>query len=131
MKDTITYEDFAKLDLRIGEIKQVETIPKSKKLLKLTVDFGPEIGQRTVLAGIAQARAYGQITESGIWHDMALIGQRPVFVINLVPRTMFGIESHGMILAGQEKYSLDKDDNEKPNLYLVGCVGLSPGTEIG
>jgi methionine--tRNA ligase beta chain len=98
MKPEITIEDFAKLELRAGRIVSVEAIPKSKKLLKLEVSFGPEIGNRTIVAGIAQAKAYGEVVD-GVWKDSALVGTGIVAVLNLAPREMFGIMSHGMLLA--------------------------------
>ena len=52
----LSYDDFAKLDIRAGRVLSVEAVPKSKKLLKLQVFFGPVIGTRTILAGIAQAK---------------------------------------------------------------------------
>ena len=89
--DNIKYEDFLKLDIRAGTIVEAEDVPKSKKLLKLTVDFGTEVGLRTIVAGIA-----GNYT-SGL-----LRGTRVVAVLNLEPRTLMSIESHGMLLAAQE-----------------------------
>lgn len=110
MKETITFDDFMKLDIRVGTINQAEVVPKSKKLLKLQVSFGSEIGVRTILAGIAQAKAYGEVVD-GVWKDSCLVGTRILAVINLAPRSMMGIESHGMLLAGHHG-----DD-----LYLASC----------
>ncbi|MBK8556411.1 MAG: methionine--tRNA ligase [Lewinellaceae bacterium] len=85
MKDTIQYDDFAKLDIRTGTILTAEKMEKSKKLLKLTVDLGFE--QRTILSGIAEH--YG---------PEEVIGQQVIVLANLAPRKMMGIESEGMIL---------------------------------
>ena len=52
MKSQIDFEDFEKLDLRVGEVREVGEVEGSNKLLKLTVDFGPEIGQKTIFSGI-------------------------------------------------------------------------------
>jgi methionyl-tRNA synthetase len=101
MKDTISFEDFLKIDIRVGTVTQAEAVPKSKKLLKLQVDFGTEIGIRTILAGIANAKVYGEVVDS-IWKDSALIGQHILAVVNLAPRQMMGIESHGMLLASHD-----------------------------
>lgn len=103
----ITYEDFCKLDIRVGEITQIEEVPKSKKLSKLKVNFGVEIGERTILAGIAGR--------------CGVPGQRVLAVVNLAPRTMMGIESHGMLLAGEDQ----------TELYLASCGPVPPGTKIG
>lgn len=108
--ENLEYEDFAKLDIRKGTILKIEEVPKSKKLLKLEVSFGNEIGVRTILAGIA-GRCF--ITE----------GQLVLAVLNLRPRKMFDIESHGMILAAS-------DADEK--LWLANPGGPVPdGASIG
>jgi len=82
----ITIEDFAKVELRVGEIKSAERIQGADKLLKLLVDIGDEV--RQVLAGIALAYAPEE-----------LIGRKVVIVANLAPRKMRGLESNGMLLA--------------------------------
>lgn len=97
-KPTISFEDFLKLDIRAGTVETVEAVPKSKKLLKLTVNFG-SLGVRTIMAGIAQAAAYGEVVD-GAWKDSCLVGQHVLAVVNLAPRQMMGVESHGMLLAG-------------------------------
>lgn len=88
MKTTITFDEFLKVDIRVGTVTHAESVPKSKKLLKLKVSFGPEIGERTIMAGIAEH------------YNESIIGLKVVAVINLMPRTMMGVESHGMLLAG-------------------------------
>jgi methionyl-tRNA synthetase len=82
----ISIEDFAKVEMRTGEIKTAEAIPGAKKLLKLTVDIGTEI--RQVCAGIAEFYA-----------PEKLVGMKVVVVTNLLPRKMRGVESNGMIVA--------------------------------
>ncbi len=84
----ITYDDFAKVEMKVGKILSVEPIPKSEKLLKLSVDFA-EGTPRTILSGIAKYFADPQV----------LVGRRCMFVTNLEPRPMMGLESNGMILA--------------------------------
>ncbi len=90
LKPTITYDDFAKLDLRVGRVLAAEAVPKSKKLLKLSVDVG-EAAPRQILAGIAQA--YG---------PEALVGTQVIVVANLAPAKLMGLESQGMLLAAGE-----------------------------
>jgi methionyl-tRNA synthetase len=97
IKDAIEYDTFAQLDLRVGLVVSAEAVPKSKKLIKMTVDIGIET--RTILGGIAAA--YG---------PEDLVGRRVVVVANLAPRALMGIMSHGMLLAAS-------DNNSKP--YLV------------
>lgn len=87
MKPIITYEDFAKLDLRVGTIIKCEDKVESDRLLRLTVDFGEE-GTRNILTGIKK------------WYKPSdLEGKQFVFVFNLAPRAMMGEDSEGMILA--------------------------------
>jgi methionyl-tRNA synthetase len=88
MADMIKYDDFAKLDLRVGTIKNVEDLEGADKLWKLTVDLGSEIGQRTILAGIKKYYSKEQLTEKQI-----------IVIVNLEPRKMKGSESQGMLLA--------------------------------
>ena len=90
MKDIITYDDFAKLDMRVVKVLTAEPMPKSKKLLKLTVDTG--LGQRTVLSGVAEH-----------FKPEELIGKQVVMLINLAPRKMMGIDSEGMILMAEDR----------------------------
>ena len=84
----IHFEDWEKLDLRVGKIKKVEDHPKADKLYVLTVDFGKEIGKRTIIAGLKQ-----ECTKEH------LQGKSAIFIVNLEPRKLKGIESQGMILA--------------------------------
>ncbi len=82
----ITIDDFAKVELRVGQVKVAERVPKSDKLLRLEIDIGTEV--RQVLAGIAEAYA-----------PETLVGRKVVIVANLAPRKMRGLESNGMIVA--------------------------------
>ena len=83
--DNITFDDFMKLDLRVAEIKACEDVPGADKLYKLTIDLGEE---RTIVAGI---KLYYTKEE--------LVGKKIAVVVNLEPRKLRGIESHGMLLA--------------------------------
>ncbi|MBN1549680.1 hypothetical protein JW872_03400 [Candidatus Babeliales bacterium] len=88
---TITINDVAKVELRVGTIVACEDVPKSKKLYRLEVDFG-ELGNRQILAGLRS-----------FFEPADLVDKQGVFVYNLAPRAMMGFESHGMILcAGDE-----------------------------
>jgi len=84
-KETINFEDFTKLDIRIGTILEAEKIPKTKKLLKLKVDVG--IDTRTIVSGIAES-----------FDPKDIIGQKVSVLVNLAPRKLRGVESQGMIL---------------------------------
>lgn len=94
----ISYEDFKKVEIKIGKILTAERIEKSEKLLKLSVDFA-EAGPRQIVSGIAK---YFPEVEK-------LVGKRCAFVTNLEPKPLMGLESNGMILAvggGEEPFSL-------------------------
>jgi len=90
VKAEIQYDDFAKMDIRIATITGAENVPKSKKLLKLTVDIGSE--QRTVLSGISEH-----------FKPEEIIGKKVLYLANLAPRKMMGMESHGMILMAEDR----------------------------
>ncbi|MDP3275993.1 MAG: methionine--tRNA ligase [Deltaproteobacteria bacterium] len=100
----IAFADFEKVDLRLGQVRSAEKIPKKDKLLKLTVDLGEESGPRTIIAGIAMAYAPEQ-----------LVGKQLVVVANLAPRDFGkGLISHGMLLACGPSESLSMVTLEKP-----------------
>jgi len=90
LKPQIQYDDFAKLDLRVGTILSAEKVQKADKLLKLQIDLGFET--RTIVSGIAEHFKPEEIT-----------GKQVVVVANLAPRKMRGIESNGMILMAEDK----------------------------
>ena len=89
LKAEIVYDDFAKLDLRVGTVLTAEKMEKSDKLLKLTVDTG--IDTRTVLSGIAK-----------YYSPEEMVGKQVTLIANLAPRKMMGVESQGMILMAED-----------------------------
>ena len=93
--DSVSFEDFKRLDIRIGKVIAAENVEGSEKLLKLQVDFGVE--KRQILSGIAKFYA-----------PETIIGKSFPFIVNLAPRMMMGLESQGMILAA--------DNNGEPVL---------------
>ena len=109
-KEFISYEDFAKMDIRIGTILEAEKMPKADKLLILKVDTG--IDQRTIVSGIAQS-----------FDPKEIIGKKVTVLVNLAPRKLRGVESQGMILMvenSQEKYVFLNPDAE----------GIANGIEV-
>ncbi len=106
MTDKINIDDFQKVDLRVGKILSAEKVPETDKLLKLSVDLGEE-APRTIVSGI-----------SGYFPDCSvLVGRKCMFVANLEPRMLRGIESNGMILAvstDDGKFSLLSPNDEIP-----------------
>ena len=89
-KPSITYDDFTKLDMRVATILAAEPIEGADKLLKLTLDVG-ELGERTIAAGIK------------LWYEVdALVGKQIVYLSNLEPRMLRGVESQGMLVAADD-----------------------------
>ena len=104
----ITFDDFKKLDIRIGKILAAEKVEGTEKLLRLEIDFGLE--KRQVVAGMAETYQFEQ-----------LIGREVPVLMNLEPRSIRGIESQGMILAADNsgKPVLLQPDGEVPPGSIV------------
>jgi len=113
-KPTIQYDDFVKIDLRVGKVISADVHPNADKLLVLKVDMGG--GQeRQILAGIRQ------------WSDPAdLVGKNIVVVANLAPRKMRGIESQGMLLAASNK----DGDEYRDVVVLTTDRDVPPGSTV-
>jgi methionyl-tRNA synthetase len=105
----ITFDEFMNVELRVAKVLTAEAVPKSRKLLKLTVDAGAE--ERTILAGIA-----------GAYEPEELVGRRVVIVFNLKPAKLMGIESDGMVLAASP-------ENGPPSLLAVD-ESIAAGTRV-
>ena len=111
IKPEVSFEDFEKLDIRVGHILNCEKVKKSKKLLKFTIDDGSGV-ERTICSGIA---AY--------YEPEQLIGKDVLFVANFAPRKMMGIESQGMILSAV---------NFDGSLNVTSLLGsVRPGSQVG
>lgn len=87
-KENISFDDFSKLDIRVGTVLEAEKVPKTKKLLKLKIDTG--IDQRTVVSGIAE-----------FFKPEEIVGKKVSILVNLAPKKLKGIESQGMILMAE------------------------------
>ena len=109
-KEIIDFEDFTKLDIRVGTILEAEKIAKTKKLLKLKVDVGIDV--RTIVSGIAESFAPEEI-----------IGQKVTVLTNLAPRKIRGVESNGMIL-------MTETPNNKLSFIEPEKENVSNGMEI-
>ncbi|MBP7842660.1 methionine--tRNA ligase subunit beta [Candidatus Woesebacteria bacterium] len=106
--DSIQYDDFTKLDLRVAKVIAAEEIEGADKLLKLTLDVG-DMGERTVASGIKQ------------WYKPEdLVGKTVIYLANLAPRTLRGVESQGMIIAagGEEAILLTPETECKPGTVV-------------
>ncbi|MEO5820177.1 MAG: methionine--tRNA ligase [Vicinamibacteraceae bacterium] len=106
----ITFDDLMRVDLRVAKVLAAERVPKSSKLLKLSVDVGTET--RTIVAGLGEA-----------YEPEAMVGRTIAIVANLAPRKMMGIESNGMVLAGGP-------DGAKPELVTFADPPPPPGSRI-
>ena len=109
--NTVTVEDFKKMDLRIGTIRTAEPVPNADKLLRLLVDLGEE-ESRQIIAGIAPF----------ISDPAALIGTQCVFIANMAPRELRGFTSNGMLLAASTE--------DGRFAFLVPSVALPAGTRL-
>ncbi|SFE02517.1 methionine--tRNA ligase [Thermophagus xiamenensis] len=108
-KEDITFEEFSKMDVRVGTILEAEKVPKTKKLLKLKIDTG--IDHRTVVSGIAE-----------YFEPEKVIGQQVCILVNLAPRKIRGIESQGMILMAE-----DADGRLE---FVTPASKIKPGSKI-
>ena len=106
--DRISIDDFMKVQLRVAKVLAAERVPKSKKLVKMSIDVGTE--QRTIVAGIAEA-----------YEPEALVGKTVVIVANLQPAKLMGIESNGMVLAASPDGGLP---------IVLDASPATPGTRV-
>jgi len=106
----ITFDDFKKVELRMGKILAADRVEGSEKLIRYDVDFGEQIGKRQILSGIAK------------WYTPEdLVGKTLPFVVNLEPRKMMGLESQGMLIA--------TNSGEDASL-LIPDKEVAPGSEV-
>lgn len=109
MKNNINYDHFSALDIRIATVIAAELIDGADKLLKITLDVGPEIGQRTIAAGIKP------------WYSPEeLVGKQVQYLTNLEPRKIRGVVSQGMLMAagGDEAILLYPDKEVEPGTVV-------------
>ncbi len=103
----ITYEDFQKLELRVGTVTTAIRVPDSDKLLQLQVNLGDET--RQIVTGLAE-----------IYEPEHFLNKQIIIIANLEPRTFRGVQSHGMLLAA---------DSDKP-ILLIPETPVAPGTKV-
>ena len=109
IRETISYDDFAKLDIRTGTVLECSKVPKADKLLNLKIDDG--LGGRTIISGIAQHYAPEE-----------LVGKQVCFIANLAPRQLRGITSEGMILSAE--------DADGKLVVVIPEAFVKPGSEV-
>jgi len=102
-------EEFWKFKMRVGLVKKAERIPKSKKLIKLTVDFGDH--ERTIVAGIGDQ-----------YNAEDLEGKKMIFVVNLKPKKLMGVESQGMLVVAE--------DEKTGKVYLITVDDAPVGAKV-
>lgn len=107
----VTYEEFKKMDIRVGTIKEVEPVPDTDKLLKCMIDFG-EDNLRQIVSGIHEF--YPEYQQ--------LVGKQVLYIVNLEPRTIKGIESQGMLMA--------VDGKDGAPIFLVPDTEVNAGTKV-
>lgn len=107
----ITFDDFKKVDIRVGEILSAEEVPDTDKLLRLMVALGEE-APRQIISGIKQH----------VSNVQTLVGRKVLFVANLEPRIIKGYESNGMLFAASD---------EEHFTFLVPDTDVPPGTHAG
>ena len=92
--EQISYADFAKVEFRIGEIIEAKNVEESEKLIRMIVDFGPELGKKVVYSGIRH------------WYDPDdLLNKKTIFIVNMMPKKIMGEESGAMIFAAEDEAS--------------------------
>ncbi len=108
--DTITFDDFAKIKLRVGRVLEASVHPNADKLLVLTVDLGDE--QRQIVAGL-----------KAFYDPQSLVGKNLIIVANLAPRKMRGLESQGMLLAAST-------DDHSQVIIVTTDADIAPGSAV-
>jgi methionyl-tRNA synthetase len=112
----VEFNEWQKIELRVAQIKKAEDIPGADKLYKLTLDVGKEIGERIICSGIKE-----------FYSKEELVGKKIALFLNLKPRTMRGILSEGMLLAG---VTYDKQGNEKEVVLICPEKDIENGCRI-
>ena len=115
MKPTITYPDFAKLDLRMGLVKEAAFPEGSQHLIRCVVDFGKELGERIIFSGIKH------------WYSPEdLIGKTLPYLINLEPKKMMNEDSQGMLITAAP----EEEPGKSTAVLLLPDQKIPPGTKI-
>lgn len=123
----VTYDEFKKMDIRIGTIREVEAVEGADKLLRCMVDFGmkvptdgtiePEQDVRQIVSGIREY--YPEFKE--------LVGKQVLYIVNLEPRTIRGVESHGMLMAVD---SVPDAEGKTRPIFLTPESDVPPGSKV-
>jgi methionine--tRNA ligase beta chain len=121
----VSYEEFKKMDIRVGTIKEIEPVPETDKLLRCQIDFNTSVTPSLTIEGEGSEKALTQII-SGIreyYPDYEkLIGKQVLYIVNLEPRTIKGFESNGMLMA------VDGPDGRP--VFLVPEVEVGVGSKV-
>jgi len=117
-KPQITFDDFARVDLRVARILAAENHPSADRLLKLQLDDGSGT-PRQICAGI-----------KGHYEPAALVGRHIIIVANLAPRTIRGEESRGMLLAASDALKSDDPNAQRNVILLTPMSEIAPGSIV-
>lgn len=113
----ITIDDFAKVEIRVGTVLEAEEVPGSDKLIKQLVDFG-DLGKKQVLSGVKK------------WYKPSqLAGKQLVYVVNLEPRKLLGMESEAMLICAAAEESANPGVGRA--VLLKPSKKVSPGSKVG
>ncbi len=115
----ITWNDFAKVDFRVGEIIEAKNVENSEKLIRMVVDFGEELNKKIVFSGIRQ------------WYTPEeLLGKKTVFVVNMMPKKIMGEESQAMIFGASANIKPINDEETEEMSILLLEKDLPNGTKV-
>lgn len=117
MSEFVTYEEFKKMDIRVGTIREVEAVPETDKLLRCQIDFNEtdEEGNKKLRQIVSGIKEYYPDSE-------VLVGKQVLYIVNLEPRKIKGFESNGMLMA------VDGIDGRP--VFLVPEVEVNPGSKV-
>lgn len=114
--EQITYDDFAKVEFRVGEIIDAKNVEKSEKLIRLIVYFGEELGQKVVYSGIRQ------------WYSPdQLLNKKTIFIVNMIPKKIMGEDSEAMIFTASAEASANQEEQLS---ILILEKDLPAGTKV-
>ena len=123
IKEKVTFEEFKKMDIRVGKVMEIEPVPETDKLLRCQIDFGPSFASSEATAGEGSkglVQIISGIRESYPEYEK-LIGKSVLYIVNLEPRTIKGFESNGMLMA--------VDGLEGKPIFLIPDGEVNPGAK--
>lgn len=123
----VSYDEFKKMDIRIGTIREVEPIEGTDKLLRFQIDFGVKAGVDGTIEPVADIRQIVSGIREAYPDYEKLIGKQVLYIVNLEPRTIRGVESNGMLMAVDS--TPDADGKSHP-VFLIPEEEVLPGSKV-